>query len=82
MIERGDLKNRAVTESVGSERVEADIQRVKGKRKPEADPNLAERIAAARAVPMLPTQDLHCGHCFGEGRDAAIRAFEGPADGV
>lgn len=82
MIERGDLKNRAVMTSGGSDPVEADIQRVKGKRKPEADPDLAERIAAARAVPILPAHQLHCGHCFGEGRDAAIRAFEGPADGV
>lgn len=86
MIESGDLKNRAVADPHGTAAVEADIRRIKG-RKPEPDGAIsaeehAARIRAARVVPLLPGPHLHCGHCFGEGRDAAIRALETPADGA
>jgi len=81
MIEKGDLTNRAITDLRGADAVEADIRRVKG-HKSEPDGAIsaeehAARILAARAVPLLPGPHLHCGHCFGEGRDAAIRALEG-----
>jgi len=87
MIESGDLKNRAVTDPRGVDAVDADIRRIKG-RKSEPDPfaisteELSARLRAARAVPLLPGPYLHCGHCFGEGRDAAIRALETPANGA
>jgi hypothetical protein len=75
MIKSGDLANRAVTDPAGSEAVRADIQRMKGRPKPEL--GLAERLQAARA--LVPTRDdqMHCGHCWGEGRDATIKMIEG-----
>lgn len=36
--------------------------------------NLANRIAQARAV-KVPAKGIHCGCCFGQGRDAAILAM-------
>lgn len=76
MIKSNQLENRAVNEPAGAEAVRSDLQRVKGKRRPEPDPELAARLQAARA--LVPTRDdhLHCGHCWAEGRDAAIRAIE------
>jgi len=85
MINSGDLTDRAMNPR-GSDTVEGDTARIKGKaKKTEDDPHmreLAARLAAARAVPLLRAPDLHCAHCFGEGREAAIRAFEAPVDGA
>jgi len=76
MIEKGDLQNRPA-DPRGSEAVQADIHRIKGPRKPDAAADLAARLQAARD--MVPSRDeqLHCGHCWGQGRDAAIKAIEG-----
>ncbi len=78
MIRSGDLQNRDL-DPKGSEAVQADIQHVKGKHKSEPDPEFAARLQAARDV--VPPRDgqLHCGHCWGQGRDAAIRVIEGEA---
>jgi hypothetical protein len=41
----------------------------------ESEPaRLQRRLAVARAV--RPPKGVCCGHCFGNGRDAAIRAIE------
>lgn len=90
MIKSSDLENRAaMSENIRGEDVanvaNEELQRLKGKpRKPETEaatgPTLTDRLAAARNVrPNARDRNLHCGHCFGEGRDAAIRAFEGAA---
>jgi hypothetical protein len=70
VIKSGDLQNRMAS----SDQVQEDIQRGKTKRAPEPEQELAARIAAARAV-VLPING-HCSHCFGLGRDEAVRAFE------
>lgn len=86
MIKSGDLENRVVADPRGAEAVEADIRRIRGhKAAPDgaiSAEELAARLRAARAIPLLPGPQLHCGHCFGEGRDAAIRALETPANGA
>jgi hypothetical protein len=76
MIRGGDLENRQV---IGGEEFEAARQKLGGRKKsePEAPPSFAERIAAARALRPPKPQIEHCGHCWGEGRDAALRALEG-----
>jgi hypothetical protein len=74
VIKSSALENRAVTAPAGAEALHADIQRMKGKRQPEGD--LAARLQAARAL-LPPKAETHCGHCFGEGRDAAIKMIEG-----
>jgi hypothetical protein len=67
------IENRAIT---GGEEFQSELQRAKGKKK--TDPlTLAERIQAARDLTApLRSAELHCGHCWGNGRDAAIKAIE------
>jgi hypothetical protein len=65
----------------------ADLEnRQAGRRRPEPEPapspapaDLATRLAAARALRPPDLRHEHCGHCWGEGRDAALRAIEGAA---
>ncbi len=83
VIESSSLENRMAR---GAETVQADLRRAAGRKaKPEA-PELAARLAAARA--LLPPEGLmrdsqHCGHCWGTGRDAAVRAIaEAEAEGA
>lgn len=74
MIESHDLQNRG-PDPKGSAEAQAAIRRVKGK--PETDPpTLAERVAAAKDLRPTTGPDLHCGHCWATGRDAAVRAIE------
>ena len=61
--------------------METDLEnrQVVTRRKPEppaADP-LAARLEAARALVAPRLGHEHCGHCWGEGRDAALRVLEG-----
>ena len=79
MIDKGDLQNRQA-DPRGSEAVQADIQRMKGKRKLDAAEDLATRLQAARDLVPSRDEQLHCGHCWGQGRDAAIRVIEGAPD--
>jgi len=81
MIKGDELNNRMADPAPkGADAVADDIRRVKGQTT-KWETELAARIRAAREVPLLPGPYLHCGHCFGEGRDAAIRAFEAPVKG-
>jgi hypothetical protein len=81
MVPASDLENRG-PEPKGAETVQADLRRVAGRRKPEPDVrDLAARLAAARALQppdQVQRDTQHCGHCWGSGRDAAIRVIEPP----
>lgn len=74
MIEGKDLRNRGEK----SDEVQSDLRRIGGpRRKTEAEPDpLGERLRLARDLRPTGGIDVHCGHCWGSGRDAAIRAIE------
>jgi hypothetical protein len=80
MIKGSELENRGPAASGGlhgGEEAAKDPQPVKkGGTKDAEAPNLAARVAAARHLrPDL--REIHCGHCWGTGRDAALRVIEG-----
>jgi hypothetical protein len=78
MIKGDDLDNRGESprEPRGSDAVRADMKRVKGERA-----TLADRLDRARALrPPATGLTEHCGHCWADGRDAAIRAIEGEGE--
>jgi hypothetical protein len=79
-----ELENRAFdrnepslpSDPPGTEQVLTDIAKVKGKATAQGDNDLAARLAAGRNIPIPGAAQLHCQHCFGEGREAACRAIE------
>lgn len=81
MIKGGDLDNRQ-EDPRGSADADQALRRLKERRPKgepdpaEASPSLAERIEAARALRPPRSSAVHCGCCFGQGRDAAIRVIE------
>jgi hypothetical protein len=84
MIKGSELENRGPAASGGlhgGEEATDDPQRAKAKRgtKDADSPSLAERIAAARNV-KPNYRVVHCGHCFGIGRDEAIRTIVGASE--
>ena len=76
-----ELENRAANphDPQGTEEVLADIAKMKGK-DPQAQQgvvsDLAARLEAGRNIAIPGAVQLHCQHCFGEGREAACRAIE------
>lgn len=75
MIKSNELENRGPAgtgEPRGSDKVRRDLARVKGKSSEEQE---AIALAAAREL-RAPAAGIHCGHCWGLGRDAAILAIE------
>lgn len=80
MIEKGDLQNRQERggKPRGSDAVDAEISR--GKTPSDAAELARVKSKIDRARTVLPSHVagdvVHCGHCFGLGRDTALRVID------
>lgn len=79
MIKGNDLDNRGMT---STDPKGAEGARQEMKKNGRQAKSLAERLEAARALTPSQAAECHCGHCWANGRDAAIRAIEGEAEGT
>lgn len=78
MITRKDLEDR---EGVSPDRRRArrplDDKPAAEQETPAVRAIITARIAEAKALKAERGPDMHCGHCYGHGRDAVIRLIEG-----
>lgn len=86
MIKGGELDNRQIggAGTATGTGTTVDVTPRRGRRpepqdQVDAAADLARRIEAARNLRAPRPSIEHCGHCWGEGRDAAIRVIEGDA---